>query len=46
MLKLEQNYRSVQPILDATNAVIALCPQRYNKDLFSSAQPASRSRGS
>jgi DNA helicase-2/ATP-dependent DNA helicase PcrA len=35
VLKLEQNYRSVQPILDATNKVIALCPQRYNKDLFS-----------
>jgi len=35
VLKLEQNYRSVQPILDATNAVIALCPRRYNKDLFS-----------
>jgi DNA helicase-2/ATP-dependent DNA helicase PcrA len=36
VLKLEQNYRSVQPILDATNSVIALCPHRYNKDLFSS----------
>jgi len=35
VLKLEQNYRSVQPILDATNAVIGLCPNRYNKDLFS-----------
>ncbi len=35
VLKLEQNYRSVQPILDATNSVIALCPNRYNKDLFS-----------
>ena len=35
VLKLEQNYRSVQPILDAANAVIALCPDRYNKDLFS-----------
>lgn len=35
VLKLEQNYRSVQPILDATNAVIAMCPHRYNKDLFS-----------
>jgi DNA helicase-2/ATP-dependent DNA helicase PcrA len=35
VLKLEQNYRSVQPILDATNAVIAQSPQRYNKDLFS-----------
>ncbi|QOV88192.1 ATP-dependent helicase [Humisphaera borealis] len=32
--KLEQNYRSVQPILSATNAVIAECPHRYNKDLF------------
>ena len=35
VLKLEQNYRSVQPILDATNAVIALSLKRYNKDLFS-----------
>jgi DNA helicase-2/ATP-dependent DNA helicase PcrA len=35
VLKLEQNYRSVQPILDATNRVIALAPKRYNKDLFS-----------
>ena len=35
VVKLEQNYRSVQPILDATNAVIGLCPKRYNKDLFS-----------
>ena len=35
VLKLQQNYRSVQPILDATNAVIALCPRRYAKDLFS-----------
>src|SRR5207302_2460465 len=34
VLKLEQNYRSVQPILEATNAVIALCPKRYDKDLF------------
>src|SRR5581483_7132116 len=35
VLKLEQNYRSVQPILEATNRVIALAPARYNKDLFS-----------
>lgn len=34
VLKLERNYRSVQPILDASNAVIALAPRRYNKDLF------------
>lgn len=35
VLKLEQNYRSVQPILDATNAVIGQCPRRFEKDLFS-----------
>lgn len=42
--KLEQNYRSVQPILDATNAVIALCPKRYNKDLFSTRKSAQKPR--
>jgi DNA helicase-2/ATP-dependent DNA helicase PcrA len=42
VLKLEQNYRSAQPILDATNAVIALCPKRYNKDLFSERRSAQR----
>lgn len=44
VLKLEQNYRSVQPILDATNAVIALSPQRYNKDLFSTRKSDQRPR--
>jgi DNA helicase-2/ATP-dependent DNA helicase PcrA len=44
VLKLEQNYRSVQPILDATNAVIALCPRRYNKDLFSTRPSAQKPR--
>jgi DNA helicase-2/ATP-dependent DNA helicase PcrA len=44
VLKLEQNYRSVQPILDATNAVIALCPKRYNKDLFSNRRSSQRPR--
>ncbi|HET6248290.1 MAG TPA: ATP-dependent helicase [Tepidisphaeraceae bacterium] len=42
VLKLEQNYRSVQPILDATNAVISLCANRYNKDLFSARRSAQK----
>lgn len=32
---LEQNYRSIQPILDATNQIIALAQERYTKDLWS-----------
>ena len=32
---LEQNYRSCQPILDATNHIIALATERYTKDLWS-----------
>lgn len=44
VLKLEQNYRSVQPILDATNAVISLCPNRYNKDLFSERRSTQKPR--
>jgi DNA helicase II / ATP-dependent DNA helicase PcrA len=35
VLTLEQNYRSTQPILAASNAVIALSPQGYAKKLFS-----------
>ena len=42
VLKLERNYRSAQPILDATNAVIALCPDRYRKDLFSTRRSAQK----
>jgi DNA helicase-2/ATP-dependent DNA helicase PcrA len=44
VLKLEQNYRSVQPILDATNSVISLCPRRYDKDLFSTRASAQKPR--
>lgn len=44
VLKLEQNYRSVQSILEATNAVIALCPHRYNKDLFSNRASSQKPR--
>ena len=32
---LEQNYRSIQPILDTTNQVIAQAHERYSKDLWS-----------
>jgi DNA helicase-2/ATP-dependent DNA helicase PcrA len=35
VVTLEHNYRSTQPILDACNAVIALAPERFTKDLHS-----------
>ena len=35
VIKLEQNYRSVQPILDASNAVIGLATESFRKNLFS-----------
>jgi DNA helicase II / ATP-dependent DNA helicase PcrA len=35
VVTLEQNYRSTQPILDASNAVIGLAAERYSKRLFS-----------
>ena len=34
-ITLEENYRSFQPILDATNCIIALANERYTKDLWS-----------
>jgi DNA helicase-2/ATP-dependent DNA helicase PcrA len=34
IVKLERNYRSTRPILDATNAVIARSPQRHEKTLW------------
>jgi DNA helicase-2/ATP-dependent DNA helicase PcrA len=36
VVTLEENYRSVQPILDAANAVISLSERRYQKELVSS----------
>ncbi len=35
MVTLEQNYRSTQPILDATNDVIASASERHTKNLWS-----------
>ncbi len=36
MITLEENYRSVQPILDLTNLVISEAAEGFNKNLFSS----------
>ncbi|MCU0872326.1 MAG: UvrD-helicase domain-containing protein, partial [Pirellulaceae bacterium] len=36
IVTLEQNYRSTQPILEATNLVIAQASERYTKELWSS----------
>jgi DNA helicase II / ATP-dependent DNA helicase PcrA len=35
VIKLEENYRSTQPILDASNAVMALAPEGFHKTLYS-----------
>jgi DNA helicase-2/ATP-dependent DNA helicase PcrA len=34
VVTLERNYRSTQPILDATNALIAAAPERFTKNLW------------
>ena len=36
VVKLEENYRSTQPILESTNRVIAEWKERHRKELFSS----------
>ncbi|MBI4330903.1 MAG: ATP-dependent helicase [Chloroflexi bacterium] len=35
IVTLEQNYRSLQPVLDTTNRVIARARERYSKELWS-----------
>lgn len=44
VITLEQNYRSTQPILDASNATIGLSTQRFTKDLFSRRKEGGRPR--
>jgi len=38
VIALEENYRSSQPVLDVTNAIIAAARERYTKTLFTSKQ--------
>ena len=44
IVKLEENYRSTQPILDLANAVIAGAREKYTKCLFSRKADGSRPR--
>jgi DNA helicase-2/ATP-dependent DNA helicase PcrA len=44
VLPLEQNYRSVTPILDVTNALIAPAAERYTKNLWSDRTGGARPR--
>lgn len=42
VVKLEQNYRSVQPILETTNRVIGRAQERYSKELWSNRSAGQR----
>lgn len=42
VIKLEQNYRSTTPILQATNAVIAAAKERHHKELWSQREAGNR----
>ena len=42
VVTLEQNYRSTQPILEASNAVIGLAAERFTKNLFSGRASSAR----
>jgi DNA helicase-2/ATP-dependent DNA helicase PcrA len=44
IVTLERNYRSVPPVLDTTNRVIAQARERYSKDLWSTRQGGQRPR--
>lgn len=42
IIKLEENYRSVQPVLDLTNAILEEAPQAFRKKLFAARQGGGR----
>ncbi|XOF32883.1 MAG: ATP-dependent helicase [Candidatus Electrothrix sp. YB6] len=42
IIKLEQNYRSVQPVLALTNAIIDKAEEKYAKELFSEIEGGNR----
>jgi DNA helicase-2/ATP-dependent DNA helicase PcrA len=42
IVTLERNYRSTQPILSASNAVIALAAERFTKNLWSEREASAR----
>ena len=42
VVTLDRNYRSTQPILDASNAVIAMARERYAKDLWTDRQSSEK----
>ncbi|MBT5856326.1 ATP-dependent helicase [bacterium] len=42
VINIEENYRSVQPILDLTNAVISKAKERYTKTLYSNRKSDSK----
>ena len=44
MYRIEENYRSTEPILVAANAVIAQAPVRHKKDLFTSRKQGKKPR--
>ena len=44
VVTLARNYRSTQSILDATNAIIELAPERFTKDLWSERRSDERPR--
>ena len=44
LIKLEENYRSVQPVLDLTNSILAGARESFHKNLYSSRQSAAPPR--